>query len=148
MNRDVRLLQTFYPQIYLACHTSHRTRSANGGLTTRDSSLLAHLDERHPVTPSELARHLGVGKPALSAAVKRLAGLGYIRVDRAARDRRVTHLRLAAAGADAMRDSSVLEPVRVRRLLATLTARERKAALAGLALLARAARRLREHDDD
>lgn len=148
MNRDVRLLQTFYPQIYLACHTSHPPRSANDGLTARDSSLLAHLDERHPVTPTELARHLGVGKPTLSAAVKRLARLGYIRVERAAADRRVTHLRLGAAGAAAMRDSSVLEPARVRRLLASLSARERKAALDGLGLLARAARRMREHAGD
>ena len=147
MNRDVRLVQTFYPQIYLACHTSHAPRSANGGVTARDSSLLAHLDERRPTTPSELARHLGIGKPTLSAAVKRLARLGYIRVERNTHDRRVTHLRLAAAGATAMRNGSVLEPSRVRRLLATLSTAERRAAVEGLSLLARAARRMRDGGD-
>ena len=142
MKRDVRIVQTCYPQIYLACHSSHASRSASGGVTARDSSLLAHLDERHPTTPTELARHLGVGKPTLSAALKRLARLGYIRVERNARDRRVTHLRLASAGVDVMRNSSVLEPERVRRLLRSMTASERRAALEGLALLARAARRI------
>jgi DNA-binding MarR family transcriptional regulator len=148
MNRDVRLVQTLYPQIYLACHTSHAPRSANGGVTARDSTLLAHLDERRPTTPSALARHLGIGKPTLSAAVKRLARLGYVRVDRTSRDRRVSHLRLATAGAVAMRNSSVLEPVRVRRLLASLSAAERRAAVEGLSLLARAARRMREGAGD
>ena len=148
MKRDVRLVQTCYPQIYLACHRSHPSRSANGGVTARDSSLLAHLDERHPTTPSELARHLGVGKPTLSAAVKRLARLGYIRVERNARDRRVTHLRLASAGVEAMRKSSVLEPERVQRLLRMLSTTERRAALDGLALLARAARQVRQEASD
>lgn len=144
MTRDVRLVQTCYPQIYLACHTAHAPRAANGGITARDSSLLAHLDETRPTTPTELARHLGVGKPSLSAAIKRLIRLGYIRVDKSSRDRRVTHLRLAAAGVEVMRDSSVLEPDRVRRLLRALTSAERRAALDGLALLARAARQIRQ----
>ena len=142
MTRDVRLVQTFYPQIYLACHTVHPPRSANGGITARDSSLLAHLDERRPTTPTELARHLGVGKPSLSAAVKRLVRLGYVKTERHASDRRVTHLRLAPAGVKAMRNSSVLQADRVRRLLGALNANERRAALDGLALLASAARRL------
>ena len=146
MKRDVRLVQTCYPQIYLACHRSHASRSANGGVTARDSSLLAHLDERQPTTPTELARHLGVGKPTLSAAVKRLTRLGYIRVEPNARDRRVTHLRLAPAGVEMMRNSSVLEPDRVRQLLRMLSTTERRAALEGLALLARAARRVRHRE--
>jgi hypothetical protein len=43
-----------------------------------------------------------------------------------------------------MRDSSVLEPARVRRMLAHLAPGERRAALDGLAILARAARRVME----
>jgi hypothetical protein len=41
-----------------------------------------------------------------------------------------------------MRDNSVLEADRVRRLLRALTAAERRTALEGLSLLARAARRI------
>jgi DNA-binding MarR family transcriptional regulator len=143
MTRDVQLVQTFYPQIYLACHTAHTTRrSSRAGLTPRDSSLLAHLDERRPITPSKLAAHLGVGRPALSAAVKRLVGLGFIRADKDPADGRIQQLRLARGGARAMRGSSVLEPDRVRRMLRVLNAEERQAAVQGLGLLARAARQI------
>ena len=141
MTREIRLVQTWYPQIYLACHTAHTTRrSPRAGLTARDSSLLAHLDERRRITASELASHFGVGRPALSAAVKRLVRLGYVRLERNPDDRRLVHLLLTREGAAAMRESSVLESDRVRRLLGALSPDERTRALEGLSLLAQAAR--------
>lgn len=148
--RDVRLVQTCYPQIYLACHTRHtRAASSPHRLSARDSTLLAHLDETRPTTPSTLARHLGVGAPTLSAAVKRLVRLGYVEQERDPADARIMRLRLAGKGAAAMRDSSVLEPARVRRMLAKLAPADRRAALEGLAILARAAQALmREKDHD
>ena len=147
--RDVRLVQTFYPQIYLACHTRHtRAASSPRGLSARDSSRLAHLDEKRPTTPSVLAEHLGVSASTMSAAVKRLIRLGYIDQRRHPADARSIELRLATKGAAAMRDSSVLEPVRVEKLLSVLTSPERRAALNGLALLAQAARRVMERDRD
>lgn len=143
--RDVRLVQTCYPQIYLACHTRHtRAASSPQRLSPRDSTLLAHLDEKRPTTPSVLARHLGVGGPTISAAVKRLVRLGYIEQDRDPADARSVRLRLGQKGAGAMRDSSVLEPARVRRMLEKLAPGDRRAALNGLALLAGAARRVME----
>jgi hypothetical protein len=51
-------------------------------------------------------------------------------------------LHLTARGAAAMRSSSVLEPARVERLLAAMTAHDKRAALAGLSLLADAAQRV------
>ena len=141
--RDVRLVQTFYPQIYLACHTRHtRAASTPHRLSARDSTLLAHLDEKKPVTPSALARHMGVGAPTMSAAVKRLVRLGYVVQERDPDDARSVRLRLAPKGAAAMRDTSVLEPARVRRMLAQLTAADRRLALRGLEMLARAAQTL------
>jgi MarR family transcriptional regulator, organic hydroperoxide resistance regulator len=141
-NADVRIVQTCYPQIYLACHTRHRrAASSANGLSARDSSLLAHLDERQATTPTELAIHLGVGKSTMSAALKRLKALGYITLSPDPRDRRTALLRLAPYGAAAMRDSSVLEAARVDRMLAALDAKDRKTALLGLQLLAQAARR-------
>ena len=136
----VRIVQTCYPKIYLACHTRHvRAASSPHALAPRDSTLLAHLDERRPTTPSQLARHLGIGKPTVSAAVKRLRALGYLSVTTDSGDRRTVFLRLAPKGAAAMGETSVLEPARVQRLLAVLTTEERRTALAGLELLAHAA---------
>ena len=140
---DVRLVQTCYPKIYLACHTRHqRAATSDTGLSPRDSSLLAHLDERRPTTPTELARHLGVSKSTMSAAIKRLRALAYVVISTDPRDGRTVLLHLAPKGAAAMRASSVLEPARVRRLLGTLCSSDRRAALHGLALLADAAQRM------
>jgi DNA-binding MarR family transcriptional regulator len=140
---DVRLVQTCYPKIYLACHTRHRNAaSSETHISARDSAMLSHLDEKRGTTPSQLARHLGIGRPTLSAAVKRLSGLGYVTATADRQDGRRVLLHLTARGAAAMRSSSVLEPVRVERLLAAMTARDKKVALTGLALLADAALRV------
>lgn len=143
MHRDVRILQTCYPQIYLACHTRHaRRRSGSSGISATDSSLLAHLDEREPTRPGALARHLGIGQPALSAAIKRLVTLGLIDASPSPSDARVRHLRLTSKGAVAMRQHSVLEASRVEKLLERLTPSHRRAAIGGIELLARAARQM------
>lgn len=140
-NRDVRLVQVAYPQIYFACHTRHiRRASTPERLSAADSTLLAHLDERRPVRSTALARHLGVANSTLSAAIARLAKQGYVVQSRDAADRRAIELRLSRKGTAAMQASSVLDTPLVRKMLERLTASERKRALDGLALLARAAR--------
>lgn len=137
---EIRIVQTCYPKIYLACHTRHqRAASSPHRLSPRDSTLLAHLDERRPVRPTQLARHLGIGMPTVSATVKRLRTLGYLDISINPDDRRQLSLTLTPAGAAAMRETSVLEPARVRSLLAALNADDRRRALRGLELLARAA---------
>lgn len=78
----------------------------------------------------------------MSAALKRLARLGYVAIRRDDDDARRVQLRLTARGVRAMGDSSVLETGRVRALLRHLTPAERRRAVEGLALLARAAGRL------
>jgi DNA-binding MarR family transcriptional regulator len=145
-NRDVRLVQIAYPQIYFACHTRHvRRASTTTRLSATDSTLLAHLDEEHAVRPTALAKHLGVAASTLSAAIARLAALGYVEQRRSTRDGRVVDLLLSTRGAAAMQASSVLESARVSQMLAQLTAAERKRALEGLGLLARAARNAQEN---
>jgi len=140
-NRDVRLVQVAYPQIYFACHTRHiRRASTPERLSAADSTLLAHLDEQRPVRSTALARHLGVANSTLSAAIARLAKQGYVIQARHAADRRAIELRLSRTGAAAMQASSVLDSPLVKKMLEHLTPAERKRALAGLALLARAAR--------
>jgi DNA-binding MarR family transcriptional regulator len=136
----VRAVQIAYPQIYLACHTSHtRARSTPFRLSARDSSLLAHLDETAPTRPADLARHMDVGPPTLSAALRRLETLGYVARAAAEADRRGIELRLTPKGAAALSATSVLEPARVRALLRSLPVADRAHAVAGLAVLARAA---------
>ena len=140
---DVRRVQTWYPHIYLACHTDHkRARSTKSGITPRESSLLAHLDERVPQNAAALARHLRIGRPSMSAMLKRLKTRGLVRVDRDETDARRLEVRLTKAGAHAMADASVLETTLVRRLLKQLPSDDRRRALDGFELLARAARAL------
>lgn len=141
--RDVLAIQIGYPQIYLACHTRHTPRrSSVTRLSARDSSILAHLDERRGLRVSTLAEHLGVAMSTLSAAIKRLTALGYIARSRPTLDGRGVELRLARAGVAAMQASSVLESPRVAAMLAQLSAADRKRAIAGLQLLADAARQV------
>lgn len=132
-----------YPQIYLACHLTHpRARTNEFRLTDKDIVLLGHLDHDTPMLAGALARHLGVGAPALSAQVARLEARGYLSRGAGRRDRRQVELRLTALGAEAMASTSILDPGRVTALLAQLKPAERARAVRGLALLAQAARQL------
>jgi DNA-binding MarR family transcriptional regulator len=140
-NRDVRLVQVAYPQIYFSCHTRHVRRASTATqLSATDSTLLAHLDENDSVRATMLAKHLGLAASTLSAAIARLAVLGYVVQRRDASDRRAIDLLLSAKGAAAMQASSVLDSDRVKKMLERLKPGQRARALDGLALLGRAAR--------
>jgi DNA-binding MarR family transcriptional regulator len=138
---DIELVQRYYPQIYLACHKRHiRASSTRYRLSARDSSILVHLDETVPVTPTELAAHLSVRASTLSAAIHRLEELGYLQRKQIPRDRRTVALTLTPQGAKAMAETSVLDSARVEAVLARLKPSELRQALEGLELLARASR--------
>jgi DNA-binding MarR family transcriptional regulator len=87
---------------------------------------------------------LGVRGSTLSAALKRLEKLGYLRRERMLQDLRTMALALTPHGAKAMAETSVLDSERVAALLARLSRREKNRALEGLELLARAARQVME----
>jgi len=133
----VRRVQRAYPQLYLACHVAHTTRRRDHGLSDRDSSVLAHLDELSPVNAGALAAHLGVGPSTVTEAIDRLAARGL--VERVRRGRTV-QLRITKAGIACMQASSVLDRDRVAAMIAAVPPRRRAAALRGLELLAAAAR--------
>jgi MarR family transcriptional regulator, organic hydroperoxide resistance regulator len=138
---DVELVQRCFPQIYLACHKRHiRASSTTYRLSARDSSILAHLSQTIPITPTELAAHLSVRGSTLSAAIHRLVQLGYLQRKKTPRDRRTVALTLTPQGAKAMAKTSVLDSERVSTVLARLSRSEKQRALEGLALLAKASR--------
>jgi len=130
-------VQRAYPQIYLACHTDHTTRRRDHGLSDRDASVLAHLDELAPVTAGVLAKHLGVGPSTVTEAIDRLEAKQLVERTRIGRK---VQLRITPAGVALMQESSVLDAERVAGVLAKLPARDRAVAVRGIELLARASR--------
>ena len=142
-DKIVREVQRLYPQIYLACHVDHvRASSTKWRLSSRDSSILAHLDDKRGMSPHTLASHLSVAPSTLSASIRRLTDLGYINSDPSQIDLRQRELRLTPRGANAMAETSVLDRARVAAVLKLLNAADREAAVNGLRLLASAARQL------
>lgn len=141
MDDDLLAIQRYYPQLFHACHARHtRSRKDPWRLSERDQALLAHLAPDAGTRPSDLARHFGIGLPTLSEAAKRLERLGYVVRAAGADDRRVRALWLTPEGARALQATSVLDPARLRDVVLRLDARERRAAVRGLALLAKATR--------
>jgi MarR family transcriptional regulator, organic hydroperoxide resistance regulator len=136
----VSLLMTFYPKIYLACHTRHVTDAVKGvKLTAHQGSVLDHLDEEDSLTMQELALHLGVTPSTMSITIDRLAKLGYVKREKDKRDSRRVNLYLTLHGKKIKQSKSVLDVKRVESMLARLTATERADALKGVGLLANAA---------
>lgn len=140
MEAELLAIQRLYPQVFHACHVRHsRSRSNAHRISERDGALLAHLAPDEPRRPTDLARHVGIGLPTVSAALARLAELGHVERARIAGDGRASGFCLTARGADALRATSVLDDARLAAALARLTRSERRAVVEGLALLARAA---------
>jgi DNA-binding MarR family transcriptional regulator len=138
---DVRQVLSLYPQIYFACHTRHvRDRQSGAILSSHQASVLDHLDEIEPTALAELAAHMGVTASTMSITVERLVRGGYVSRIRDLLDTRRVQLRLTESGVRIKSEKSVLDPERVQAMLANLTREERRRALAGLALLARASR--------
>ena len=145
MDDDLIAVLRAYPQIYLACHVEHRTRASSpSGLTSRDAALLAHVEDPDGSSPATLARHLGVARSTLSAALARLAGQGLLSLDEDEADARRRLVRLTGAGRAALVENSVLDPERLAAVLAPMPAAARRRAVEGLTLLAAAARNYRE----
>ena len=142
---DVYEVQRLYPQIYVACHNDHvRAVSTGWRVSSQDATILVHLDREFGLSPRALAGHLGVAPSTLSASIARLSKLGYLTSLPNQKDRRQRELRLTNRGAEAISATSVLNAERVRVMLSKLKPGERKEALHGLALLAQAARRMKD----
>jgi len=138
-DRHVGELLDAYPRIYFACHTRHvRDPQTGGAVSAHQASILDHLDEIDPMSMTDLAAHMGVTVATMSLAIDRLQRKKYVRRDRDPRDRRRVRLRITPQGLRVREAKSVLDPVRVERVLGHLSPADRAAALDGLKLLARA----------
>src|SRR4051794_15930056 len=143
IDETVLRVQCAYPQIYLACHSRHQnSRTTPDKLSQRDASLLAHLDERHPVSQGDLAHHMGVAKSTLSEALSNLKEKKLPPREPDDQDGRGALIRRTRKGTEAMSRGSVLEPERLRELLGLLTEQERTRAVEGIELIACAATRM------
>ena len=107
-------------------------------VSAHQTSILDHLDEVDGVSVSDLAGHMGVTVATMSLAIDRLERKGYARRERDPKDGRRVLLRATPEGIRLREAKSVLDPVRVERLLGRLSAADRETALKGLQLLARA----------
>jgi DNA-binding MarR family transcriptional regulator len=138
-DHHVRHVLDAYPRIYFACHTRHvRDPETGGDVSAHQASILDHLDAVDPISMTDLAGHIGVTIATMSLAIDRLEHKGYVRRERDSKDGRRVLLRITDAGLRLREAKSVLDPVRVERVLQHLSPAERAHALEGLDLLARA----------
>lgn len=132
-----------YPQIYFACHRRHvRDPKTKAVLSAHQAGVLDHLDDVEGTSLLELAKHMGVTASTMSLMVDRLERGGYMRRERSQEDGRRVDLRLTQAGVRIKRQQNVLEPELVEAMLERLDKVRRRQALAGLELLAEAAREM------
>jgi DNA-binding MarR family transcriptional regulator len=140
-SEEVEALLEAYPQIFLACHRRHVLDPVSDRELSRNQvDILQHLDSIEPTSVGELAEHMGVSISTMSLNASRLERDGYLFRSRDAEDGRVVHLRLTGAGERVREADEVLDPDRVAVLLEGLSREERARGLAGLTLLAAAAR--------
>jgi DNA-binding MarR family transcriptional regulator len=137
---DVARVLDAYPRIYFACHRRHVYDAEQRRLVSaHQASILDHLDPVESTVLSDLAKHMGVTASTMSLAIDRLERNGYVARERDATDRRRVRIRLTEAGVRVRRANSVLDPALVTEMLEQLPADDRRKALRGLELLARAA---------
>ena len=137
---DVAVVLDAYPRIYFACHRRHVYDAEQRRLVSvHQASILDHLDAVESTVLSDLAKHMGVTASTMSLAVDRLEQNGYVTRERDSADRRRVRIRLTDAGVRVRRANSVLDPALVGDMLEQLSSAERRDALRGLQMLARAA---------
>jgi DNA-binding MarR family transcriptional regulator len=140
VEQEARRVLEAYPRLFFACHRRQvRDEKTRRVLTEHQAMVLDHLEGDEPLNLRRLALRTGVTPATMSIHVDRLVRKGFVRRRRDPRDRRVVQLTLTAAGARIRDSRSLLDRQRVASVLRRLRAPERREALRGLGLLARAA---------
>lgn len=136
---DTELFLDAYLRVYETCRRRTSDDPTVETVTERQGAILQHLDRFDPVMVGELAEHLGVTASTMSLNLGRLVRAGLVVRERDPDDRRVMNVLLTAEGERTRDAHAGLSAERVDRLLQSLGPVERRQAMAGLALLARAA---------
>ncbi len=137
-------IQQSYPQIWFFCHVEHQTRArSQHQLTDRELGILAHLRQAEfAADAAKLRLHLGIGKSALSAHLKRLVQLELLTWEIDQSDRRRKRAVLSSQAIAVLRRQGPLDADRLELLLRSLDIEQRNQAVLGLQQLAAAARLL------
>lgn len=144
MSRDaVRRVLAAFPVIHDSCRQrALLTADGRSRVSAHQATVLAQLDRPQGITLTELATRMGTALPTMSLLVDRLSRAGLAERARDPEDGRRVLIRLTSAGRRLLADRSLLDPDRVRALLAALSPEERTRSVEGLVALAQAARRL------
>ena len=143
MPRDpVALVLAAYPVLHHALRQRDVKAVGLGRVSAHQATVLSQLGPTDGTTMTELAGLMEVALPTMSLLVDRLERAGLVRRDRDPGDGRRVQLRLTEGGVKAVRGRSILDPDRVRALLAALTPAERSVGVEGLVTLARAAQKV------
>lgn len=127
----------WFREIYT--HGARRVADARERLSPETASLLLHLAQAGPLTPTELAQHLARAPSTLSAKLAALQAQGLLARQADEHDGRRTQVWLSPAGRDALAESlQVLDAGRLADAAARLSAAERHAVVQALATLHRA----------
>jgi len=131
-----------YPAVYRRFHVS-RQATPGADVTPRMLSALQHLAASGPLTLSELALHLALGKATVSELMDRLEARGLIDRMRDERDQRRVFIWLTDAGrARAIAHPQVLRDDLLARALARMRPDDRAHLVQGLHALLNAAEEL------
>lgn len=143
MSRDpVGQILAAYPVLHHALRQRDVKGTGGARVSAHHATVLAQLGAVEGTTMTELAGLMEVAMPTMSLLVDRLERAALVRRDRDPGDGRRVLLRLTEAGSRAVRGRSLLDPDRIRLLLAALTPAERAAGVDGLVTLARAAQKV------
>jgi len=136
---EVETVLDAWARIHYACRArTARDPETGRRVSAHRTSILSHLDPADPTMVGELAEHHGVTASTMSLTLKRLESAGLVRRDRDPADRRVTNVRLTAAGLRVRDARTILDPDRVDRVLTSMDPARRRDALWGLRLLVEA----------
>ena len=144
MKEDVLSLEDFLPYRLnrLADAISRdfaRNYKERFGLTRPEWRLLATLGQYGTMTATAVGQHSSMHKTKVSRAVTALEERRWLTRSPDAADRRIEHLKLTKPGEKAYRELVPMAHAYETTLLASMSARDRKAVLAGLAILERVA---------
>jgi NAD(P)H-dependent flavin oxidoreductase YrpB (nitropropane dioxygenase family)/DNA-binding MarR family transcriptional regulator len=103
-NKTTRLNKILVRLFHNALKMEEGALRGEGGLSMSEIHTLAEIGAGKPKTMTQVAAGLRISVGALTAAMNKLEGKGYVRRFRVAEDRRIVKVELTEAGAEAARE--------------------------------------------